>query len=788
MKKILFFMLSLLVAMTMFAQNDVVRKMNLIYDGQVVYSRNVNLIDSIKFILEESGDDVIGGGEVDSTKQLYVGVVAFNQNVRQMPITSDVDAVKAFINEQTNDKDFTSFAYSVSKGNQMFDAEALPTCDKIFMLNFSDGTDNYSNMKWGEEGRMVSQRNVYDTARYDLQQRDGLNSYALGFGDDVGFGANMQKVVMGSGTYFNVTSANELQSTFNEIAQSMLASAKNVLLKTNPGYYVGGDCKYFRFIFTAEGGYTDTIYAQMEGYPAIGYTLTISKVSNNYAYFAAPAKGKIDAETGKVHIPLNNVKFTKDGKELQYKFVIEFSFDGKLYYKDVEEASTAEEIDKRIAVVLVLDCSTSMGDAFEPMKAAAIEFIKTMEKMEVDDSEPNIPDVPNPTTGVTYNVTVPAGTYACYIAGEMNGWTQQKMTKVNDTHYSITIADATTAMKYKYCSGPAWAYREMTATGEEVADRTYAENDVVEAWTAVYNEGGEAKNITIKAKVPAAWIDQITAWVWGTGMEGQEIVPTQVGEWYVYTQYCTELNIIFKNGTGWTGDKNQTIDMNFTESTCIEITADGVSKATYTVVDCHGSNTPNTSENGHEWVDLGLSVKWATCNVGANKAEEHGDYFAWGETTTKTDYYWDTYKHCNGTWTNLTKYNTDSYWGVVDNKTTLDLIDDAVRANWGGSWRMPTYDELVELREECTWIWTTQNGISGYKVSSKTNGNSIFLPTTGCSTYESLVEENNQGHYWSSSLNENYPPDAWRIFFYNSSVTVNADSRDAGRAIRPVCP
>ena len=127
MKKILFFMLSLLVAMTMFAQNDVVRKMNLIYDGQVVYSRNVNLIDSIKFILEESGDDVIGGGEVDSTKQLYVGVVAFNQNVRQMPITSDVDAVKAFINEQTNDKDFTSFAYSVSKGNQMFDAEALPT-------------------------------------------------------------------------------------------------------------------------------------------------------------------------------------------------------------------------------------------------------------------------------------------------------------------------------------------------------------------------------------------------------------------------------------------------------------------------------------------------------------------------------------------------------------------------------------------------------------------------------------------------------------------------------------
>lgn len=403
MKKILFSMLSLLVSMTMFAQNEAIRKMNLVYDGQIVYSRSVSLIDSIKFVWEETGDDVIGGGEVDSTKQLYVGVVAFNQNVRQMPITSDVEAVKTFINEQTNDKDFTSFAYSVSKGNQMFDAESLPTFDKIFMLNFSDGTDNYSNMKWGEEGRMVSQRNVYDTARYDLQQRNGLNSYALGFGDDVGFGANMKKVVMGSGSYFNVTSANELQSTFNEIAQSMLASAKNVLLKTNPGYYIGGDCKYFRFTFTAEGGYTDTIYAQMEGYPAIGYTLTISKVSKNYAYFDAPAKGLVDEETGKVQIPLNNLKFVKDGEELQYKFIIEVSFDGELYYEDVEEASTAEEINKRIAVVLVLDCSTSMGDAFAPMKAAAVNFIETMEKMEVDDSEPNIPE---PNTGTTQTFTV----------------------------------------------------------------------------------------------------------------------------------------------------------------------------------------------------------------------------------------------------------------------------------------------------------------------------------------------------------------------------------------------
>ena len=389
----------------MLAQSNSVRKMNLIYDGQVVYSRAITLIDSIKFVWSDgsgSGDDITGG-EVDPSKQLYIGVVAFNRDVRQMAITSDMEAVKAFINEQTNDKDFTAFAYSVSQGNKQFDAAGLPEFDNIFMLNFSDGTDNYSNMKWGEEGRIVNNNFAYDTARYDLSSRVGLNSYAIGFGaKEADFREKMKKIVMGSGSYYAAASSSDLQPTFNEIAKSMLASAKNVLLKTNPGYYVGF-YKYFRLSFVAEDGSTDHIYAQMDGTPTTGYTLSISKTGNGYAYFDAPAKGVVDDETGKVHIPLNNLKFVKDGKDLQYKFTIEVSFES--YYEDVEEASTAEEISKRIAVVLVLDCSTSMGDAFAPMKAAAVDFIKTMEKMEVDDSDPNIPD-PNPNTGGTQTFTV----------------------------------------------------------------------------------------------------------------------------------------------------------------------------------------------------------------------------------------------------------------------------------------------------------------------------------------------------------------------------------------------
>ena len=212
--------------------------------------------------------------------------------------------------------------------------------------------------------------------------------------------------------------------------------------------------------------------------------------------------------------------------------------------------------------------------------------------------------------------------------------------------------------------------------------------------------------------------------------------------------------------------------------------------ATNEVGTAYGEEMSFTTETPavHEYVDLGLSVKWATCNVGASKPEEYGDYFAWGETTTKSTYDWSTYKYCNGSSSTLTKYNTDSYYGTVDNKTQLDLSDDAARANWGGAWRMPTDAELTELLEQCTWTWTTQNGIKGYKVTSKSNGNSIFLPAAGYHRGSSLAFAGSDGYYWSSSLLTSYPDDAWYVCFVSSNVARSNDYRDYGRSVRPVCP
>lgn len=197
----------------------------------------------------------------------------------------------------------------------------------------------------------------------------------------------------------------------------------------------------------------------------------------------------------------------------------------------------------------------------------------------------------------------------------------------------------------------------------------------------------------------------------------------------------------------------------------------------------------NGTENGHEYVNLGLSVKWATCNVGASSPEEYGDYFAWGEIEPKEVYDWSTYKY--GPYDSLTKYNTDSSYGTVDNKTTLDLSDDAARANWGGNWRMPTDTEILELIDNCTWTWTTQNGVYGCKVTSYKNGKSIFLPATGWRIDSGLHDAGSYGHYWSSSLCTANTFEAYvLVSYYLSGVGVYRGSigRSFGLSVRPVCP
>lgn len=193
-------------------------------------------------------------------------------------------------------------------------------------------------------------------------------------------------------------------------------------------------------------------------------------------------------------------------------------------------------------------------------------------------------------------------------------------------------------------------------------------------------------------------------------------------------------------------------------------------------------------ENGHGWVDLGLSVKWATCNVGANNPNDNGSYFAWGETQTKSRYDWDTYKWCRGTSGSLTKYCINSAYGNLDNKTVLSLSDDAANANWGGAWRTPTKAELEELRTKCTWTWNVINSVKGYKVTSNSNGKSIFLPANGWPNEGTVNRVGVFGSYWSSTIHNTFTFGASCIQFSSIEVKGNFAARCAAQSVRAVCP
>lgn len=198
--------------------------------------------------------------------------------------------------------------------------------------------------------------------------------------------------------------------------------------------------------------------------------------------------------------------------------------------------------------------------------------------------------------------------------------------------------------------------------------------------------------------------------------------------------------------------------------------------------------------DGHEWVDLGLpsGTKWATCNIGASSTEQYGNYYAWGATSTNSNYSWSIYKYSYGSATTLTKYCWLSQYGYnrfTDGLYTLQSTDDAATENWGGKWQMPSdtqWRELINV-SYTTKEWTKQNNVSGYLITSKTNGRSVFLPAAG-KNEPSLTNVGYDGRYWSRSLayEVDLPSCAYFLSFDSSSISIRNTYRCYGYSVRPV--
>ena len=205
----------------------------------------------------------------------------------------------------------------------------------------------------------------------------------------------------------------------------------------------------------------------------------------------------------------------------------------------------------------------------------------------------------------------------------------------------------------------------------------------------------------------------------------------------------------------------------------------------------------NTSECGY--VDMGLSVKWATCNLGASKPEEYGGYYAWGETEPKAYYSWNTYRYCNYDSVRydlfIFKYLLDTEFHLGDKRILLEPEDDAANILLGGAWRIPTRDEFQELQDACNciWRWTDDyngTGVSGCIVTSKKTGyegNSIFLPMAGMRFMNNWNDAGARGRYWSSSVGLKSDRDACGMTIDSENCIISDIDRFFGYTIRPVC-
>lgn len=187
------------------------------------------------------------------------------------------------------------------------------------------------------------------------------------------------------------------------------------------------------------------------------------------------------------------------------------------------------------------------------------------------------------------------------------------------------------------------------------------------------------------------------------------------------------------------------------------------------------------------WVDLGLpsGTLWAECNIGATSPEQHGNYYAWGETQPKTVYDWSTYRHCGGDFEKLNKYCTDRTYGIVDNLSMLLPVDDVATMELGKGAHIPTKDQWQELLNNTKSEWTEYNGVYGIRFTG-VNGKSFFLPAAGYRSGSNLLDAGATGYYWSSSLDTGAPSFAWFCQFRSDRQGVYDYYRYWGVSVRAV--
>ena len=390
---------------------------------------------------------------------------------------------------------------------------------------------------------------------------------------------------------------------------------------------------------------------------------------------------------------------------------------------------------------------------------------------------------------------------------DLEGITQLRGSVIAGTEYALEYDDSEKSFKFVNTEGTDITVTQGSNSSYVVFFQNLTDN--------VYLNSNTNKKITFKNGVKASYI--YSGHADGEGYQplawedfGFSVTTSEVSAITTCSAVCggevtgDNANAVTERGVCWSTSQNPTIYDNKTidgsgVGTYTSNLTNLASNTTYYVrayakdetATSYGEQmsftTDNSFVNGHEFVDLGLpsGLLWATCNIGANSPEEYGNYYAWGNTEPASKY---TENNC---YTNYSGLDSDfDHWrlsdaGYIDENDILTPQYDAATANWGAGWRMHTRQEQEELCDNCTWEWTTLNGINGYKVTGP-NGNSIFLPAAGYRWHDELKEGGTNGYYWGSSYRPvNY---AYIIDIYNGHYEPDYKlvPRYYGLSVRPV--
>lgn len=782
MKKFLITAFTLLISLGVMAQATNDRTLRLYYGGEVIFSRLVSQLDSLNFkvnMVEDDEDDKPVVPDITtcdknySESGLYLGIIGFNTELNEKSIglltTQTVNSYKKFVNDFSVNKATVLYYAEENALNRLTSASFPSDLMSASIVTFTDGLDKgslafneyYENMGSVQYLADLNKRILSDKV---CGSNIKIDAYAIGLrGNDVqdieSFKNNLKNLSSSEDKMFEANDMSEVNETFSDIARSLYSSTSVFSMTFVIPVLDNGNVIRFTFddVKETEGEkskcYIEATYKnrnltdlKFEGCIYKGGDI-IYGVMQSDRRLAFKFEGLYDLNNNE--LPYDNIQnfdYTPNG---EYTWQINSEFDG-------DDDVKAEITKKSAVVMLVLDCSTSLGDDFANMQSAANNFISLL--LNAKEQNNTVSFDANGGTGSMSSMTFGKGDTKNLIA---NKFTRTGYTFVGWN----TKADGT---------GTSYSDKQSITPTENLT---------------LYAQWEESKGIGTANGHD--WVDLglPSGTKWATMNVGADS-PEDYGDYFAWGETQPK--------STYTGGNYKWYDNTIGENTkYITETQPGTgAKGNYYIA---GEGVEGSGfACDLKWDPAGCPLVNGTITFSNLPAGEYqfkitdGTWNSWGsDYLANKDDFFDQMSFSNVAFTLSSEsdvtisFDGESIFVLVSNITLL-ASDDAANANWGGDWRMPTIDEIDELVNNCTWTWITQNGVNGYKVTSKTNGNSIFLPAAGSRNDLSLSSAGSDGDYWSSSLNTSSSDSAYSLYFNSGSVGWHNIIRRYGQSVRAV--